>query len=229
MVLEKTLESSLDCKEIKPVHPKWNQSWIFIGRTDAEAEAPKLWPPDMKNWLIEKDPDAGKDWRQAKGRAEDEMAGWHHWFDGHESEWTPGVGDGQGGLVCCDSWGRRESDTTERLNWTELKKRKSIPYSAFLKLPCSPLLWGWEPQVAQPFFFSNRFSDLPLPTTPCHPSLPQSPGKASQLISLQPHGNSITLHLRVLQGFPGVHHPVPASVGGWTSLSSLVLPLSLAP
>ena len=121
VVLEKTLESPLDCKEIQPVHPKGNQSWIFIGRTDTEAETPILWPPDAKNWLIWKDPDAGEDWRrEEKGTTEDEMAGWHHWLDGCESEWTLGVGDGQGGLACCDSWGHKESDTTERLNWTEL-------------------------------------------------------------------------------------------------------------
>ena len=121
VVLERTLESPLDCKEIQPVHPKGNQSWIFIGRTDVAAETPILWPLGVKNWFIGKDPDAGKDWRQEeKGMTEDEMAGWHHWLDGRESQWTPGVGDGQGGLACCDSWGLEESDTTERLNWTEL-------------------------------------------------------------------------------------------------------------
>ena len=120
VVLEKSLESPLDCKEIKPVHPKGNQSWIFIARTDTETETPVLWPPHVKSWLIGKDSDAGKDWGQEeKGTIEDEMAGWHHWLDGRESGWTPGVGDGQGGLACCDSWGRKESDTTERLNWTE--------------------------------------------------------------------------------------------------------------
>ena len=93
VVLEKTLESPLDCKEIKPVHPKENQSWIFIGRTDAEAEAPILWPPNEKSWLTRKDPDTGKDWRQDKGMTEDEMVGWHHWLDGHESEQTAGAGD----------------------------------------------------------------------------------------------------------------------------------------
>ena len=123
-MLEKTLESPLDCKEIQPVHPKGNQSWVFIGRTDTEAETPILWPPHVKSWLIGKDPDAGKDWRQEeKGMTEDEMAGWHHWLDGREFEWTLGVGDGQGGLTCCDSWGRKESDMTEQLNWTELKTR----------------------------------------------------------------------------------------------------------
>ena len=112
VVLEKTLESPLDCKEIQPVHPKWDQSWMFIGRTDAEAETPILWPPHAKSWLIWKDPDAGRDWGQKeKGMTEDEMAGWHHRLNGHESEWTPGVGDGQGGLACCDSWGHKESDT----------------------------------------------------------------------------------------------------------------------
>ena len=120
VVLEKTLESPLDCKEIKSVNPKGNQSWIFIGRTDAEAETPVLWPPDTKNWLIWKNPDAGKDWRQEeKGTTEDEIVGWHHWLDGHEFEQAPGVGDGQGRLVCYSPWGPKESDTTEWLNWTE--------------------------------------------------------------------------------------------------------------
>ena len=112
---------SFDSKEIQPVHPKRNQSWIFIGRTDAEAEAPILWPPDAKNWLIGKDPNAGKDWRQEKnGAREDEMVGWHHWLNGHEFELAPGVGDGQGSLACCSLWGHKESDMTEQLNWTEL-------------------------------------------------------------------------------------------------------------
>ena len=123
VVLEKTLESPLDNKEMQPVHPKGNQSWIFIGRTDAEAETPVLWPPDVKSWLIGKDPDAGKDWRQEeKGTTEDEMVGWHHWLNGHGFRWTPGVGDGQGGLACCSPWGHKESDTTEQLNWRRQKK-----------------------------------------------------------------------------------------------------------
>ena len=121
---EKTLESPLDCKEIQPVHSEGDQPWVFLGRNDAEAEAPVLWPPPEKSWLIGKDSDAGRDWGQEeKGTIEDEMAGWHHGLDGHESEWTLGVGDGQGGLACCDSWGRKESDTTERLNWTELNRK----------------------------------------------------------------------------------------------------------
>ena len=121
VVLEKTLESPLDCKEIQPVHPKGDQSWVFFGRTDALAETPILWPPDVKSWLTWKDPDAGKDWGQEEKRmTEDEMVGWHHWLDGHGFEWTLGVGDGQGGLACCGSWGHKVSDTTEQLNWTEL-------------------------------------------------------------------------------------------------------------
>ena len=108
VVLEKTLESPLDCKEIQPVHPKRNQSRLFIGRTDVEAETPILWPPDVKNWLIGKDPAAGKDWRwEEKGTTEDKMVGWHHQLNGHEFGWTLGVGDGQGGLACCSPWGRR--------------------------------------------------------------------------------------------------------------------------
>ena len=100
------------------VNPKGNQSWIFIGRTDAEAETPMLWPPDVKNWLTGKDSDAGKDWRQEeKGTTEDEMVGWLHWLDGHEFEQVLGVGDGQGSLVCCSPWGCKELDTTEQLNW----------------------------------------------------------------------------------------------------------------
>ena len=121
--------SPLDCKEIQPVHPKGNQSWMFIGRTDAEAEIPILWPPDVKSWLIWKDPDAGRDWEQEqKGMTEDEMVGWHHWLNGHGFGWTPGVGYGQGGLVCCGSWSHKKSDTTEQLNWIELMCQKKILY-----------------------------------------------------------------------------------------------------
>ena len=121
VVLEKTLESPLDCKEIQPVHSEGDQSWVFFGRNDAKAETPVLWPPHATSWLIGQDSDAGRSWGQEeKGTTEDEMAGWHHWLNGHESEWTPGVGNGQGGLACCDSWGRKELDTTEWLNWTEL-------------------------------------------------------------------------------------------------------------
>ena len=119
-VLEKTLESPLNCKEIKPVHPKGNQFWLFIGRTDAKAEAPTLWPPDEKIWLIGKNPDSEQDWRQEeKGMTEDEIVGWHHGLSGHELEQALGVSDGQQSLVCCSMWGCKELDTTEWLNFTE--------------------------------------------------------------------------------------------------------------
>ena len=119
VVLEKTLESPLDCKEINTVNPKGNQSWIFIGRTDAEAETPVFWPPDAKNWFIGKGPVSGKDWRQEeKGMTAGEMVGWHHQLDGDEFEQAPGVGDDQGILVYCSPWGCKEMDMTEWLNWT---------------------------------------------------------------------------------------------------------------
>ena len=129
---------------------KVNQSWIFIGRTDAEVETPVLWPPDGKNWLIWKDPDAGRDWGQEeKGTREDEMARWHHRLDGHEFGWTPGVGDGQGGLACCNSWSRKESDMTERMNWTEHSCRlvltKLSPGGSVVKnLPAKQETWVWS-------------------------------------------------------------------------------------
>ena len=124
VVLEKTLESPLDCKEIQPVHSEGGQSWVFIVRTNVEAETPVLWAPDAKSWLIWKDPNAGSDWGQEeKRRTEDEMVRWHHWLDGHGFGWSPGVGDEQGGLACCGSWGCKESDTTERL---ELNRKQII-------------------------------------------------------------------------------------------------------
>ena len=129
VVLEKTHESPLDCKEIQPVHLKGDQSWVFIGRTNVEAEIPILWPPDVNSWLIWKDPDAGKDWGQEKGMTEDEMVGWHHRLNGREFGWTPGVGDGQGGLAWCSSWGQKESDMTEWLNWTKYIYLFSINYN----------------------------------------------------------------------------------------------------
>ena len=139
VVFEKTLASPLDCKEIKPVNPKGNQSWIFIRRMDAEADTPILWPPDVKNWLIGKVPDSGKDWRQQeKGTTEDEMAGWHH---GHEFEQALGVGDGQGSLACC-SPGCKESDMTEWLNWSETSCRVKVTFES-LKTN-----WKWLRQSA---------------------------------------------------------------------------------
>ena len=127
VVLEKTHESPLDRKEIQPLHPKGNPSWIFIGRSDANAETPKFWPPDAKNWLIWKDPDAGKDWGQeTKGVTEAEMIGWHHWLNGYESEQAPGNGEGQESLAYYSPWDGEETDTTELLknnNWTSPKKQ----------------------------------------------------------------------------------------------------------
>ena len=159
VVLEKTLEGPLDYKAIQPVHPKRDQSWVFIGRTDVEAEAPVLWPPDAESWLIWKDPDAGKDWRQEeKGTTEGEMAGWHQRHDGHGFGWTPGVGDGQGGLACCGSWGHKESNTTEQLNWNEVMAQmvKNLPYTQ------DTLVWslGWEDLLEKGNVYSVQYSCL---------------------------------------------------------------------
>ena len=149
VVLEKTLESLVDFKEIKPVNPKGIQSWLFIARTVAEVETPILWPPDGKIWLIGKGPAAGKDWRQEeKGMTEDEMVGWHYRLNGHEFEQALGVEDGQESLACCSPWGHKELDTTERLNWTE----PNLPFpqvgislslnSSLLPFPCVGLHVG---------------------------------------------------------------------------------------
>ena len=135
VLLEKTLESPLGCKGIKPVNPKGDQSWIFIGRTEAKAETPIRWPPNAKNSLIGKNPDAGKDWRQKeKGTIEGEMVGWHHWFYRHEFEQAPEVGDGQGSLACYSPWCGKESNMTEQLNWTEYLSQISIFWLTFLTL-----------------------------------------------------------------------------------------------
>ena len=165
VVLEKILESPLDCSEINPVSPKGNWSWIFIGRTDAEA--PIVWPPDMKIRLIEKDHDDGKDWRQEKGMTENKMVGWYHWFNGHEFEQALGEGEGQGSLACCSPWGCKESDMTERLNWTEFfptvyseisiyKKIQITLMNRFTNNPRWALLWllprpriRWKPVQQQ--------------------------------------------------------------------------------
>ena len=162
VVLEKTLVRPLDCKEMQPVHPKGDQSWVFIVRTDVEAETPVLWPPYGKSLLIGKDPDAGKDWGQEeKGTIEDEMAGWHHRLNGREFGWTPGVGDGQGGLACCGSWGRKESDTTEWLDWTEQQHRIMLTPSDSLPLssPTEHFL-DFLPtlEYSSPIFFSDLSS-----------------------------------------------------------------------
>ena len=151
------LESPLDCKQIQPFHPKGNQSWVFTGRTDAEAETPVLLPPDAKNWLISKDPDAGQDWRQEeKGMTEVEMVGWHHRLDGHMFEQALGIVNGQGSLACCSPWGHKESDTTEQLNWKVYVKFRG-PWRT------------WFPFIANLFdshFCSIIFSNTPKCT--CH-------------------------------------------------------------
>ena len=138
----------MDCKEIQPVHPEGDQSWVFTGRTIAETETPILWPPDVKNWLIGKDPDAGKDWRQEeKGMTEDEMVGWHHLLNGHELEQTPGIGDGQGSLLCWSPWGCKESEMTEWLNWKSfLGSNKTLRekfWTSFESLLCMEVWPFW--------------------------------------------------------------------------------------
>ena len=164
-----TLESPLDCKEIQPVHSEGDQPWDFFGRNDAKAETPIFWPPHVKSWLIGKDSDAKRDWGQEeKGTTEDEMAGWHHWLDGRQSEWTPGVGDGQGGLACCDSWGRKESDTTEQLNWTELGIIAFLPRSKCLLISWlqSPSVVILEPKKIKPvtenICYIKKYSNCPI-------------------------------------------------------------------
>ena len=156
------LLSPLDCKQIQPVHPKGNQSWIFIGRTDVEAETPILWPTEAKNWLVWKDRGAGKDWRwEEKGTTEDVMVGWHHQLNGHEFEQILGVGNGQGCLVCCSPWGHKESDTTERLNWTDFSLCKflfpSIFFSSIL-LPYDNIKWERIRDIY--FFLLSRLADF---------------------------------------------------------------------
>ena len=164
VVLEETLESPPDCKAIQPVHPK-DESWVFMGRTDAEAETPILWPPVAKSWLIWKDPDVGKDGGQEeKGMTGDEMVGWHHRLYGHGFGWTPGVGDGQGGLVCCSPWGCKESDTTEQLNWGYPSAAVEMqPWNAYLarmdfplRLLVSPT--GWRLKKNRAKVFSQCFA-----------------------------------------------------------------------
>ena len=142
----RTLESPLDSKEIQPVNPKGNQSWIFIGRTDVEAEAPILWPPDAKNWLTRKDPDAGKDWRwEEKGTTDDEMVGWHHRLNGHGFEQTLGDVEGQGSLACCSLWGCKESDMTEWLsNKTNNSQNKYCCWNWTNLLADTKIIWEFK-------------------------------------------------------------------------------------
>ena len=158
---------SLGSKEIQPVHPEGNQSWIFIGRTDAEAETPILCPPDVKNWLIGKDPDARKDWRrEVKGTTEDEMVGWHHWHDGRV--WVgSGIGDEQGSLVCWSPWGHRESDTTEWLNWTEAHFWKHIVWMSL----CMWTVISLEFLYSLYLFYKERPQKMPKNTSMKDPRL----------------------------------------------------------
>ena len=176
VVLEKTLESPLDCKEIQPIHFEGDQPWDFFGRNDAKAETPVLWPPHVKSWLIGKDSDAGRDCGQEeKGTTEDEMAGWHHQLHGHEFGWTPGVGDGQGGLACCNSWGRKELDTTERLNWTP-KNEDILPHNHDSSFP-------------------PRKSTLYHPTLSLHSSYPRCSCVFTTPFSTQGHITLVSLNL----------------------------------
>ena len=178
VVLEKTLESPLGCKKIQPVHPKEDQSWVFIGRTDVEAETPILWPPDAKSWLTWKDPDTGKDWRrEEKGTTENEMVGWHHQLNGHGFECTLGVGDGQGGLVCWGAWGRKESDMTERLSWIELNT-------------CFWTSWAWNTETVQ--YCTVKYTEAPplvvdARTWPCVPDNELSHGIGRVNVKLCPN------------------------------------------
>ena len=174
VVLEKTLESPLDCKEIQTVHSKGDHSWVFFERNNAKAKTPILWPPHEKSWLVGKDSDAGRDWGQEeKGTTEDEMAGWHHRLDGRESEWTLGDGDGQGGLGCYDSWGRKESDTTERLNSVHSCHRLLISSASVRSLLSFSLLCPSFHEMFPSVQFSSVAQSCP---TLCDPMNCNTPG-----------------------------------------------------
>ena len=156
---------SLGLQGVQPVHSEGDQPWDFFGRNDAKAETPVLWPPHAKSWLIRKDSDAGRDWgKEEKGMTEDEMAGGHHWLNACEFEWTPGVGDGQGDLVCCSSWGRKESDTTERLNWSDKVDIKLDTLKIVLITPLSFSLWNSTIKLVwfwiQIYFEKNSYLDV---------------------------------------------------------------------
>ena len=184
-----------DCKEIQPVHSEGDQPWDFFGRNNVKAETPILWPPHAKCWLIGKDFDARRDWGQEKGTTEDEMAGWHHWLDGCESEWTLGVGDGQGGLACYDSWGCEESDPTERLNWTELDWTDLL-HNGLAGSPCSPKdSQEWSPT---PQFKSINSSALSLLHSPNLTSIHDHTGKTIALTRQYLVGKVMYLLLNML-------------------------------
>ena len=205
-VVLKTFESPLDCKEIQPVHPKGDQSWVFTGRTDAEAETPILWPPDAKSWLIGKDPDAGRDWGQEeKGTTEDKVAGWHHRPNGHGFGWTLGVGDGQGGLVCCSSWGHKELDMTEWLNWTDayaytcIHIHKHVCAQSFSHVQLFATPWTIAVRLLCPQEFSRQeyWSSLPCPPPGDIPNLgiePRTPTLQADSLPSEPPGKPIHTH-----------------------------------
>ena len=155
--------------EIQPVHSEGDQPWDFFGRNDAKTETPVLWPPHAKSWLIGKDPDAERDWGQEdKGMTEDEMAGWHHWLDGRESEWTLGVDDGQGSLECCNSWGHKELDTTERLNWTEQEAIGHSPWWALCSYRDCEKTQDAGPRELRPDAYKRTISVSRLLCLPIH-------------------------------------------------------------
>ena len=173
--MKNKVDSPLDCKEIQPVHSERDQPWDFFGGNDVEAETPALWPPHAKSWLIGKDSDAGRDCGQEeKETTEDEMAGWHHWLDGRESEWTPGVGDGQGGLTCCDSWGRKQLDTTEPLNWSELNwmQKKIYKSQVIAQRVLANSMYPCKSTNNQFINQNNMDTSIPPMLSPSHSRLP---------------------------------------------------------
>ena len=241
VVLEKTLESPLDCKEIQPVHSKGEQSWVFIGSTDAEAETLILWPPDAKSWLIWKDPDVGKDWGQEeKGMTEYEMVGWHYQLNGHGFRWTLGVGDGQGGLAWCGSRGHKKSDTTEWLNWTECKLKETaapswrfssanlIVYLFYLStefvtwLSChlrsnsTVLSSFWRVKLTPERYQVTSVPDSDMPTGPGHwlPA-PLNYFWSYLTIRWQHPGSSLILKSGVLRAFHWCQGPSSPSTSQW--------------
>ena len=214
-VAEDSWESlGLQGEEIQPVHLKADQSYVFIGRTDVEAETLRLWPPDVKSHLIWKDPDAGKDWgREENGTTEGEMVGWHHRLNGHEFGWTPGVGDGQGGLACCGSGGRKELDMTERLNWTELNwaqppsflaYSKHVPVPSSVTRPCPTLCktmdWACQAPVFMEFSRQECGGGLPFlpPRYLPNPGIkPTSPTLAGGFFITEPTGKPHNKYLNI--------------------------------
>ena len=207
-----------DTNKIKLVYPKGNQSWIFIGRNDAEAEAPILWLTDVKNWLTGKDADAGKDWRQEeKGTSEIEMVGWHHWLNGHECEQAPGVGDEQGSLACCSLWGSKESDTTELLNWTELKPQCNAPFP-----PCLRNLWTYSRKKRKKKSIQRAFVFLLcifMTSSPGGPVVKNCPANAGDIDSISGSGRSLEGGNGYLLQYSCLENPMDR--GAWWATKSM--------